>query len=338
MSLHECHELTQETITVNDPTVLKTITDEFQLLKYLGSGQSGHVYLMARTPEEQMAMKVMPCSSSSEQEIRTSCLLNSIRSETGIFAYTYGWLSCANFPSHLLPYIIEGKAPKPNTDHIFMFSEYVPFAWNDPSFRYTDTDFRIMVFLLLHGIYIGRRELEFFHHDIHEGNIMLRNIFHTEVVKVKTIDVEFEISGARFVPKLYAKPESTNNKNRFKVSDLQLLAEEFFRVMVAQKNLDARRAFLKFKNGMQFEEACKESASNYQVVNQLLNHEYFNIPEIKRLDREPEGKKLKFVERCIMCTTPAKMIYQGTDLTFCGKRCAAKSQRIASLLLQRNKP
>lgn len=334
MSLHQCFELKEETITKYDKDVLAFITKEYKLLKHLGSGKFGHVFLLSRGKDEEIAMKIMPCNSTSESEIRTACLLNNIRTDTGIFTHTFGWLSCSEFPKHFFEYIEPDKRPDPDLTFIYMFSEFVPYAWNDKSFYYSDKDYRILFFLLLHGIYVARKELHFFHHDIHDGNIMLRSIFHTETVAVKTSLLEYEISGARFVPKLIdygeanAKPISTVNKG--KVSDLKMLSMEFFRMMTEQDNREARRAFLKLTNPIDFENACKTDASNYEVIEHMLNHSYFDIPEIKRIDR-PE-KRNKTTNRCISCTTAANVEFENTGLHFCSRTCARKSQRIVSLI------
>ena len=332
MSLHQCHELTEEAITVYDQQVLEKITTEFKFGKYLGAGRIGHVFMLHLGPE-MLAMKVMPCNAASEQEIRTSCLLNSLKDETGIFVYTFGWLSCSEFPKHLLEFIQPEKQPSSDLQHIYMFSGYVLFAWNDADFRYSDTDYRIFFFLLLHGIYIGRKNLQFFHHDIYDGNIMLHSLPANEKIHVATSTMQYEVLNARYAPKLIdygesnARPISTNNKNKYKVSDLRMLSDEFFRMMGAQKNIEARRAFLKLINSSEFKIASEKDASEYIGIGDLLNHEYFNIPEIKRIEKQRMP-----LERCLSCTTPANVAYQNTGLNFCSTTCAKKSEKIISFL------
>lgn len=333
MKIHSCSELQDEAITVSDQNVLNFIATEFKFMKYLGSGRLGHVFLFSRGKDEQITMKVMPCSKASEDEIRTACVLNSVQPLTGIFTHAFGWLSCSTFPPTLVDYIAPEKRPDSMVEHIYLFSEYVPFAWNDPNFRFSDTDFRTMFFLLLHGIYIARREMDFFHHDIYDGNILLREVMASESVHVQTTDVEFRVTGMRFVPKLIdyseskTKPLSTSSKSRYKFSDLKMLADEFLRKMEEQKDRDARRAFLKFTNSMEFEDACKQDASNSVVVDELLNNAYFAIPEIIRVDR-PE-KKLKPINRCFVCTTPAPYYFDTTKWNFCSDSCARKMSSIS---------
>jgi len=335
MSLHRCTELTEAVLTVEDQKSLDIISNEFTFGKYLGSGRIGHAFLLGHGPKEQMVMKVIPCTAEAEAEIKTSCILNSLQTETGIFAYAYGWLSCSKFPEQYIQYLPKEKVPDASLSHIYLFSEYIQFAWNDPNIVYSDTDYRLLFFILMHGISIGRKHVHFFHQDIAEGNIMLTAISHTETVSCKTFAREYELSGLRFVPKLIdygetkTKPDSTNNKFKRRVSDLRLLSDEFERMMNLQKNKDARRAFLKFVGSYDFQDACQADASDYEVLQNLLQHAYFDIPEIKRLD--PTEKKNKPLGRCIKCTTNAVQKFERTSLNVCQhQRCIEKMQKIAS--------
>lgn len=337
MSLHRCTELTEAKLAVEDQKSLDIIANEFTFAKYLGSGRIGHAFLLAHGPKEQMVMKVLPCNAEAEAEIRTACLLNNLQSETGIFAYAYGWLSCSKFPKDYVQYLPKEKIPDAQADHIYLFSEFIAFAWNDVNFRYSDKDYRLFLFILIHGISIGRKHVHFFHQDIAEGNILLTQISHTETISFKTDTREFELTGLRFVPKLIdygeakTKPDSTNNKFKRRVSDLRLLADEFIRMMELQNNKDARRPFVKFTGSYEFQETCNADASNYESLQELLEHPYFDIPEIKRLD--PVEKKNKALGRCIQCTTPAVQKFQGTPLNVCEHaRCIQKMQKVAAYM------
>lgn len=123
MSLHRCTELTQDAITVNDQQVLNVISKEFTFIKYLGSGRVGHAFLLTFGPKEQMVMKIMPCNKEAENEIRTSCLMNSIQDQTGIFPMTYGWLSCSAFPEKYIQYITAVDFKARCVVHLFVYTK-----------------------------------------------------------------------------------------------------------------------------------------------------------------------------------------------------------------------
>lgn len=331
MSIHRCEELPSEAITKHDQNSLEIISRDFSIVQYLGSGRVGAAFLLARK-EEYMVMKIIPCNADSEKEIRISCLLNDLQAETGIFPLAYGWLSCSTFPPGFANYIPKSKLPDQDSLYIYLFSQYVPSKWNDAINWYNDEDYRILLFLLLHGISIGRKHFDFFHQDIAEGNIMLQNVIQKEVITVKTDKEEYEISGARFFPRLIdfgetkIRPES--NKYKRRVSDIRTLSAEFFRMITAQKNHDARRPFLKFIAHDDFEKAMVAEPSNYQIIQDLLRHPYFDIPQIKRTDR-PE-KRIKPTERCVSCASEAVQFFQGTPLFMCESSfCVRKMAKVS---------
>lgn len=189
---------------------------------------------------------------------------------------------------------------------------------------YSDTDYRCLLFLLLHGISIARKEMHFFHLDIAEGNIMLQNVWNQESVSVKTDAEEFEIFGLRFVPKLIDFGER-------KTSDLRMLADEFERMVNLQKVPETRRPLLKFFGSLAFQDVSMSDPSNYAAVQELLRHPYFDIPEIKRLNRLE--KRNQPLGRCVKCNTNAIQKFKGTCLKVCQKEsCIETMQKIASFI------
>jgi hypothetical protein len=331
MSIHACNDLPSETIIKHDQKSLDIISNDFTLVKYLASGRIGHAFLLARG-KELMVMKIIPCDSDAEKEIRTSCLLNKLQVETGIFPMTYGWLSCSTFPENFAKHVEKHKLPDQKQLFIYMFSQYVSLPWNNVNNAYSDTDYRIIMFLLLHGISVGRKHFDFFHQDIADGNIMIEFVDKTECITVLSDKETYEITGTTFLPRLIdfgetkLRPES--NKYKRRVSDVRTLSDEVFRMISAKKDLEARRPFLKFIAHEDFERALVAEPSNYEIIQNLLRHPYFDIPQIKRVNR-PE-KKLKATERCVSCASEAVQFFQGTPLFICESSfCVKKMAKVS---------
>lgn len=335
--LHDCSEIDDNvSLRVEDAAVLDVIDRTYTFARIIGQGLNGIVYLMGRG-REFIAMKVGPRDADVESEIRISCALNALQKETGIFPRTYGWLSCAEFPkfmesSHLYP-----DRPLWGTLFFYIFYEYVPLKWNDEGMWFSDVDCRTLYFIIIHGLAVVRRELGFFHRDIHGGNILLQILAKGDQIHLQnaTNGYSFVLKNIRLVPKiidygLAVMKTDDNDKRGLSPSDIQALTKEFEKKLRTNGTEESYTNFREFQKSNLYRRAENSLPNDYMALEELLLDSYFDIPEIERAQKP---KKPKLLERCLICSSPAqKMWNNASGLKFCDEICAAKTETISTFL------
>jgi len=310
--LHPCTE-TPSPDTPSGEACIGALASKYVFSGMLGSGEQGIVIEVIHK-QHVMAVKIVPLDEFGIDEVQIQCMLNALQKKTGIFSRAYGWQVCNEIPRQWKEHVVapfEESGPL-----LFIFMEKTIKAWNDVHLK--ASEYKAVLFLLLHGLYIARKELGFDHDDINTANVMLQPKEMGHSVNVAVGNVYFTVNNGRFVPKLidygmattkytHEEEEEDNDSDDLfgggptpstDVSSLEYLLED--KIQLAP-----------FFNSFEFMEAKESSKHDYKAIETLLLMDFFKE---YRTDKE----NVQF--RCSVCLTDAKLQWEN-GFTFCSKEC-----------------
>lgn len=177
-----------------DQSCLDYIERTFVFIKVKGTGSHGVVIQLSK----QRVLKIITYDHHAKQEINVACKVNQLLEHSDCFIRTYGWISCHRLPQDWIERIGAYGNMWPQYP-IFMciLMEEVPYD----KISLLEEDVFMLLFELLHAIYIARKLYKYSHNDIHDENIM----FALAPSPVKAFHVEdqtFTLVNRKFVPKL----------------------------------------------------------------------------------------------------------------------------------------
>lgn len=311
------------------------IAQQYAFDTFLGAGTKGMaIRVKNMKTSKYLVVKILPLDQDGVNEIQTQCTLSDIKRETGIFVKAYGWQVCEDIPeawdSKLEDndFPLEWDAPD---KVLFIFMEETAKRWTDrEELGIRKDERRAIVFLLLHGLYVARRELEFTHEDIHEENIMLQPKDTTKPVVVKVGTQEFVIPAkVRFVPKLidygYSRtkysPALSEGEDSFSSEDEE---DDLFgprSVSGSEGTTDLSSLAFVFPeiDSIITEKVRASTGKDYKVLEKVLFNNYFSV----FIDKENTNVTSRVLLLCNVCMAPARVQYKNLDEnTFCDVRCA----------------
>jgi hypothetical protein len=155
---------------------------------------------------QDVAVKVMPLpSEDSIKDVRIACMLNNL-TDTPVFVKTFGWLKCSEIPSLWLKGLnIKKDAPRSfacSKMFLFQVMAFSSHAWSDTKIQLDVEEYRVMLFMLLHGLWVAKEKHQFRHHDIHEGQILFQTCKPDTVVTLAVGENRYTLKCERFIPKL----------------------------------------------------------------------------------------------------------------------------------------
>lgn len=335
LKIHDCSELPEPANFKQDVDCLEKIDSLFVPIKWAGKGSSAMVlYLMKRAPDiEFLVVKITRLIF--DDELHIACELNQLADATSLFPHTYGWLICDKIPQRWISILSDKQkshylmtSPSKGNLFMFVFLQKVQTIWKKIP-QIVESRYRVTLFLILHGLYVANKRIGFIHRDIHAENIMMEP--HTQnTLNVRYGQVDAEVRTA-FTPRLIDYGESvttrhTANEGR-RMSDIYYLEEMFLTRLeddaeIYDKAAEELKEFKIFRMSSEWSEASEsynEVGSN--VIIPLLNHSYFDVPEIQR--HKVKRRAIEVINRCFVCcsTQPKYMIEQTQKKYFCNKKC-----------------
>jgi len=318
----KCAKLFRKHYIYNDP------------VEVLGKGSIATVFnVYSKTDiNKQIAVKILPYGPDldklSNKELGIACELNSLRELSPIFVYTMGYIVCSAVPNEWKRKMDVYK-DEPLYLYMFMHKPQVSFDERDKDTRdykvasLDEREYAIsLLFILLHGIYVGRKLFEFVHHDIHAKNVMFA---YTEddhqPFKLSVENVEHNVSFIpHYVPKLidfgrsstktYVDERSQNLGNDVetifnlfnKRNDLQKSLDlSFLEKSDREKNIPDPETgrFTVYKK--EYEELITSKYNNPGVIAKFLLHDdlFKNVRTINRTNTKKQ--KTKKIQSCITC-------------------------------------
>lgn len=302
---------------------MEQLAQRFAFVKMLGKGEQGVVFEVIHE-QQKMVVKVVEMGVEGINEIETQCTLNDLDAKTGIFTHAFGWQVCSAMPAAWADFV--------TFDHterlLFIFMEKTMETWASVPLKPTEE--KAILFLLLHGLMVARRDAGGFQHDdIHKENVMLQPIDFTRVVY---LDGGYTVGPRlRFVPKLidygYAMIgyESDDDDSMFG-NDSDEEGDGTPTTDLGSIQFLFQGRFEAFFNSPQFTTARQSTLKDHQAIQQLLDMPFF---------QEYQDKENKPTIRCSVCSAsqsrPTQTYWQwrGRDpsLAFCSDACGSVWRR-----------
>lgn len=311
--IHSCSELPAYN-TPSGKACVDAIAQKFVFTRVLGQGKQGVAFEVVRK-QQKMVVKVVELGVDGINEVETQCLLNDLKDKTGVFTHIFGWQVCDEMPAPWAEWV--NLRIKKGERFLFIFMEKSIEQWEDVNLKPSEE--KAILFLMLHGLMVARRELNgFSHDDIHKENVMLQPI---ELNKTLSLDDGYVVGpNLRFVPKFidYGFSLVGYEEEEEEASDDDLFggAPEASTDMASVEFLFMGK-FPEFFDTIQFATARQSDMKDYESLQTLLDMDFF---------REFHGgnKENHMGARCSVCSSSvARYQWQGknSDYTFCSKAC-----------------
>ena len=288
------------------------LANEYKFSRILGKGEEGGIVFEVIKDQHVMAVKVRDFDEASIKEVETQCMLNSMRNKTGVFAKAYGWQVCDELPSQWSRYL-------PNTididDPLFIFMEKTIKEWKDVNLE--PEEYKAILFLLIHGLYVARKAFGFSHDDIHTENVMLQPASGTVSVQIEN-GPSFAIPGLRFVPKLIDFGLSLTGKEEEEDSEEEdglFASGPTPSTDMGSIALIYSGKFKSFFDSREFAIARQSGQTDYGALETLLRMDLFK--EYRTDDKEN-------TLRCSVCSAEHSGMRwkgKGEDYVFCSVSC-----------------
>ena len=288
---------------------------------FLGEGNNGIALRFADSVSDNNVVKIT-YADKFPNEAPISLALNDLKPETQAFIHTsrsYERHGIEPSWKHLLP-----KTHQDGTTLIdwekydskrltYIFMEYAAYRIRYPNasapggcVTWVDLDAEAakkVMFILLHALYVARRELQFSHNDIHDGQIML---FLRDPSKPIHLGNGYKIENCLYIPKLidFGASVTGDTKEALFSDDVGQLVATFMKLHPQDDDLVES-------------EAMGSSRRNFQVVKDLLDLDYFK--EFRGGAEEVSSS----APICIGCMARATHIMEKNGFHVCGAKCAS---------------
>jgi hypothetical protein len=333
------------------PTCVSYLLERFVFIKRLGKGEMSVIARLDSTDTvpQQIVVKIMPLDSNARQDLSIACQLNKLHDATPVFIQTWGWLACQEIPREWkqymfsLPQGVDWSLPM----LIFQVMDYSPESWADKNTTLLAAEYESMLFLLLHGLYVARKQLgSFSHNDIHEGQILLQPCKPQTQITCMVEGVAIFVTCHRFVPKLIDFGLASSKSLPFVSADEYSYSEDnsdgedmFESSSTMTESSDVKDLLSTFEKRMRKDkikpmvqrselmlDAQISDPSDYKAIaNVLLGDERFK--SVRQLRQPAVGAHL-----CMVCASPAKFAWEKTRMTFCDARCENKWKSIGPVM------
>jgi len=318
--IHPCSQLPSINEAIGSSCMTK-IAQRYKFVKVLGTGTVGMAIQVKNNETGKfLVVKIVPLDTEAVNEIQTQCLLSELKNKTGIFVTAYGWQVCEDIPDEWDEQMEDNDFPETwdAPDKILcIFMEETSKRLTD--YQLTPVEKKAVAFILLHGLYVARKELEFSHDDIHEENIMLQPRDSSKTpVSLSVGNVTFQMPPRiRVVPKLIDYGYSTTKYTTTSKEDEDEDEDDMFSSHVDNSTDIGSLGFVFPEIESIIESARSTAGSDYKSIRTILMSTYFAAY------RDKENKLVG--ERCLVCMSPAMVQYKNRAVdTFCDLKCGQK--------------
>lgn len=215
--MHSCSEV-PDAKKAEDEGCLDTLTKNYAFVYRVGNKESvsaSFVFKLSRETQD-VAIKVVPLTGEGAlSDTRIACLLNGLDEETPVFVKTFGWIKCSAIPSRWLQRVDMKKdvplvfkpmlSPSSGVGkhvYIFQIMAFSSHAWEDERIQLGLEEYRAMLFLLMHGLWLARTRHGFRHNDVHAGQVLFQVCQPNTRIAIRVGDKTYTVVCERFVPKL----------------------------------------------------------------------------------------------------------------------------------------
>jgi hypothetical protein len=318
-----------------DNALVDAAQREYNVVEVIGTGVFGlAVKVASNRNQKEFAVRISDVNKlgQSENAVRVACALNSL--ETPAFVRTYGWLvGTGRFPttkwySQLGKW---GRKLKKSSRTMYMGMEYYAQSLESEKVELMPVEYKTIAFILLHGLYTGRKAFGFEHDDIHVGQVLLKSI-RMEVPIAVGNDFTL-VPGSRFIPKLidfeFSKLDneweepSEDSDDLFGSAPAPSTDIPSLRGALIKHMQERESTFLpEFQRYISESDAWQDAEvsdrHDYQSLWRVLTEPFWSDIILQR--GVPVGSRI----RCHTCHDVATHRLEGSELYFCGEECAER--------------
>lgn len=299
-------------------------------LTFLGEGQNGIVLLVDGTSVDARRVVKITYSDPFVKEAKIAKQLEVLKPETQAFIATFGWYEREGLEPSWVPMLPPRRQDGTAIDWskyahkklTYIFMEHSNFRIDHPNpsapggvvfWQHVSAEnAKKLLFILLHGLYVARKRLQFSHNDIHDGQIML---FRRDRNVPVILGREYEIQDCFLIPKFIDFGASIIvGTESNEISQDSMFSDDVGRLVITFHEIHTQDDVM---DTLEFEKAAGSSRSNYKVIKELMGIPYFK--EFRRT-----RKREKAVATCIGCMGKATHVIQDTVFHVCGEYCASK--------------
>lgn len=338
--MHLCSESPNSKRT-EDSNCLDVLASNYTFVYRVGDKESVSASLVFKLSREtqDVAVKVIPLKDdASLNDTRLSCLLNGLDEATPIFIKTLGWLKCNTIPATWIRDVdMQRDVPKvfkaKKNTYIFQVMAFTSHAWSDARIHLSVEEYRVMLFLLIHGLWLARTRHNIRHNDVHEGQVLFQTCKKDTPITVSVGKQSFQVMCERFVPKLIdfglattEDEESESGSGSGSEEDSMFDDED-----APVKDEDLRNLLEMFEQRM-VRDKLKPFAYSLPKVERTFESLLLKDKVFDSIRKSKATTVESPLVRCDVCSSHAQHQWQGTNVRFCGEVCAYSWRGIQELL------
>jgi hypothetical protein len=346
--MHPCSE-TPSLKGKDDEGCLELLNSTFSFIYRIGDKETVSASLVFKLSQQaqDVAVKVIPLREEDDlKDIKIACLLNGLLEESPIFVRTFGWLKCKEIPplwtkgmdtkksvpKSFLPYFKGNK----KASFVFQVMSFSSHSWTDERIRLDLEEYRVMLFLLMHGLWLAKIRYGFKHNDIHQGQVLFQTCKPNTPITVSVAENNYTLVCQRFVPKLIdfglsttssSSYSSYSSSEEYSKSDDDSMFDKGEEI----EDDDLRNLFYMFEQRME-----KDGLKPFvpQKGNNTLEDILVKDALFKSIRNNNNSTSIKnsvgFI--CDVCSSVATHEWEHKGIRFCGDACASQWSDISKIL------
>lgn len=315
-----------------DIDCLGLLTNTFSFIHRIGNKETVSASLVFKLSQDSqdIVVKVLPLKQESDlKDIKIACLLNGLSDETPVFVRTFGWIKCKEIPLLWLKGInMKKDAPRifsTKSTYIFQVMSFSAYTWENAEISLDKEEYRSMLFLLLHGLWLARVRFNFKHNDIHKGQILFQTCKPNTSILVNIGENKFVLTCKRFVPKLIDFGFASIGKEEEEDDDFSSSDNDMFsRNEETQDSSDTDLHDLLYM----FSERMKMNGLVPFKISGSLEDILTNNILFKSFKSNTGIKSYL----CNVCSSVATKQWENHPIKFCDEKCALRWKEISKVL------
>jgi len=328
-----------------DEGCLQTLTSMFSFLYRIGNKKTVSASLVFRLSQksQEIVVKAIPLKKEEDlKDIKIACLLNGLTEESPIFVRTFGWIKCKEIPPLWTKGLnLKKDAPESFSkgkidNYIFQVMSFSSHPWTDMQISLDLEEYRVMLFLLLHGLLLAKNRFGFKHNDIHEGQVLFQMCTPNTPIVVEVGKQRYTIVCQRFVPKLIDFGLSTifgekeeDEDNSYSISNSEE-EDDFERVNNGVfDDQDIRDLLYMFEQRMEKDKVVPFVFQKGRTA--TLESILLKDPVFESLRKNVATINSHYF--CDVCSSVAHMEWQNKGIRFCDDTCAYQWVEISKMLV-----
>lgn len=175
----------------------------YEVIRVLGAGNYGVTYEARDVATEKIVAVKIAKGGHMEDVLDVCNRLNGISGDSPVFVYTYGYHVVSGWPLQWRVMVKEWPKHMPRDARdpfIVCLMQRGDRPITDATIDWTDSELRLVTWMIIHGIYTAKKAFGFQHQDLHKKNILLREVGLREKTRFRFQDRSYLIQDTRYLP------------------------------------------------------------------------------------------------------------------------------------------